>query len=183
MTEPRTTGRLRLRVVALAVAGAAAATGAVVTAAPAQALIITCDSTAPIPVCSITIDRLHLLPPRECMCELLLNGSYADRVVLPRVGDLVNEGVYNYRSAARTTDPAVRARLERAGSDLFTQAVRQIGVKLSLKPQPQPWVTAAGTDLVTGLDALFQAERTRDPALKAALTARATAAFQSFGAR
>lgn len=102
---------------------------------------------------------------------------------MARLDDLVNQGSYHYRSAARTADPVLRARLEAAGSDQLTQAVRLASVAPWLKPQPQPWLQAAGTGLVTGLQTAFQAERTRDPATAAALRARATAAFQAFGSR
>jgi hypothetical protein len=165
------------RLAAAALAGAAVFTGAVVTAAPAQALI-RCGDT----YCFAVIDLDHLRP-RECVCELPLVIDLRDRAVFDRVDVLLNEGAYNFRTAGLTTDRAVRARLEAAGTEQFTQAVRLLSVAPTVKPQPQPWLEAAGTDLVTGLQATFQAERTRDLVAARALRARAAAAYQSFGSR
>lgn len=170
--------RLRSRLAAAALAGAAAVTTAVVAAPPAQAFF-TCGSSGDF--CIMTIDRQHLIPP--CVCELTVNWSLDDRAVMARLDDLVNQGAFNYRTAGRTADPALKARLQAVGYDQLTQAVRTASVAPWLKPQPQPWLQAAGTDLVTGLQTAFQAERTRDPATAAALRARASAAFQSFGSR
>ena len=168
---------LARRLAAATLAGAAAFTGAVATAAPAQALI-RCGDT----YCYAVIDIAHLLP-RECVCELPLVIDLRDRLVFDRVDVLLNDGAYNFRTAARTTDRAMRARLEAAGTEQFTQAVRLLTVAPSVKPQPQPWLEAAGGDLAAGLQATFEAERTRDLVAARTLRARAAAAYRSFGSR
>jgi hypothetical protein len=169
------------RLAAAALAGAAAVTTAVVTAPPAQAMI-QCG-TNPLNYCLLTIQSVYLLPPPECMCELQFELSPADRLVLDRVDVLVNRGAYDHRLAGRTTDRAEKARLQAEGTSLLGQATALLSVSARLKPQPQPWAQAAGADLATGLQASFDAQRTRDPRTAAALQARAAAAFASFGAR
>lgn len=171
------------RLAAAALAAAAACTTAVVTAPPAQAMI-KCGEN-PLNYCLLTIDWEKLLKPQpECMCELAVLVNPADHIVLNRVDGLVNQGAYDFRLAGRTTSPAERARLQQAGTAEFTQAMGLLSAAPRPgDPSPDPWVQAAGRVLVTGLQATFDAQRTRDPRAAAALRARALAAFQAFGSR